>query len=348
MPTITISERTGADFAGITSCNLRLNAPTTNYPGGSSFEVTEYFTGDYKHNVFRLVDNTGLSGVTVSGATLGVFVDSGGLTGTAGQAFALHKVTATTVLTEATWNNRTTGSAWTVAGCFTAGQSDATDVNVTARATFTGVTANTLHNFSGAGMDSDLSDLLNGTISELIYVMVRTDGSNDFAAVEFRGIADTTSGPIFTVPYTTASVPAVSTVSSNSAAEGTGIVHTVTLASAVTGSPAVYALALAGVTATGGGVDFTSALTNSEFSDGVTISGGDITVPVAVSSFTVTVPTINDVMAEPAETYTLTVGGTSGTGTINASDAEYGVMATQITRHGNGRHASYGLQRGYT
>lgn len=142
--------------------------------------------------------------------------------------------------------------------------------------------------------------------------------------------------------------PTVSTVSSNAANEGTSIVHTVTLASAVTGSPAVYSIALAGVTATGGGVDFTSALTNSEFSDGVTISGGNITVPVAVSSFTVTVPTIDDQTIEPAETYTLTVGGTSGTGTINASDAEYGVMATQITRHGKGRHASYGLQRGYT
>ena len=110
--------------------------------------------------------------------------------------------------------------------------------------------------------------------------------------------------------------PTVSTVSSNSANEGTSIVHTVTLSAATTVAE-VYAITLAGGTATGGGTDYTNTLTNGMFSNSVTVSGGNITVPIGVSSFTVTIPTTTDALVEGAETYTLTIGGTAGTGTIN-------------------------------
>lgn len=118
-----------------------------------------------------------------------------------------------------------------------------------------------------------------------------------------------------------ASGPTVSTVSSNSATEGSSIVHTVTLSAAVTGSPASYAITLAGGTATGGGTDYTSTLSNGMFSNSVTVSGGNISVPVGVSTFTVTVSTAGDTIDEANETYTLTIGGTAGTGTINDDDA---------------------------
>ena len=118
-----------------------------------------------------------------------------------------------------------------------------------------------------------------------------------------------------------ASGPTVSTVSSNSATEGSSIVHTVTLSAAVTGSAASYAITLAGGTATGGGTDYTSTLSNGMFSDSVTVSGGNISVPVGVSTFTVTVSTAGDTIDEANETYTLTIGGTAGTGTINDDDA---------------------------
>jgi len=109
----------------------------------------------------------------------------------------------------------------------------------------------------------------------------------------------------------------VSTVSSNSAIEGLDIVHTVTMSSS---AGATVAISAVGVTATGGGTDFTSTLTNAMFSNGVTISGGNITVPNGVSSFTVSIPTTVDVTVEPTETYTLTVGGVSGTGSILDND----------------------------
>ncbi len=95
--------------------------------------------------------------------------------------------------------------------------------------------------------------------------------------------------------------------------------HSVTLSSA-SSVATTYSLSLADGTATGGGTDYTSTLTNAAFSNGVTISGGTITVPAGVTSFTVTVPTSADTIDEANETYTLTVGAASGTGTITDDD----------------------------
>ena len=89
--------------------------------------------------------------------------------------------------------------------------------------------------------------------------------------------------------------------------------HTVTLSNP-SSVATTFALSLGGGTATGGGTDYTSTLVNGNFSDGVTISGGTITVPAGVTSFTVTVPTATDLLDETDETYTLTVGAAAGTG----------------------------------
>ncbi len=75
------------------------------------------------------------------------------------------------------------------------------------------------------------------------------------------------------------------------------IVHTVTLSNA-SSVATTYSLSLADVNATGGGIDYTSTLTNAAFSNGVTIAAGIITVPAGVTSFTVSVPTTADTIAE--------------------------------------------------
>lgn len=117
--------------------------------------------------------------------------------------------------------------------------------------------------------------------------------------------------------------PTVTSVSSTGATEGASIVHTVVLSGAPS-NPALFSLALTAVTATGGGTDYTSALTNASFSNGVTIASGVLTVPAGVSTFTVTVATADDALVESPETYTLTVGGVSGTGTIADNDTAPG------------------------
>ncbi len=111
------------------------------------------------------------------------------------------------------------------------------------------------------------------------------------------------------------SAPTVLSVSSASGYEGYSVIHTVTITGTAQGATS-FALSLSGGTATAG-VDYTSTLTNSHFSAGVTISGGNISVPSGVTSFQVFVPALTDALTEGNETYTLTIGGASGTGTVS-------------------------------
>ncbi|OYV02663.1 MAG: hypothetical protein CFE26_21895, partial [Verrucomicrobiales bacterium VVV1] len=89
-----------------------------------------------------------------------------------------------------------------------------------------------------------------------------------------------------------------------------------------------FPLALASGTATLGS-DFTNVLT---FSNGVTLTGGNISVPAGVTSFTVTVPTVDDAINEPSpETFTLAVGGVTGTGNITDNDGAPTLSINDVT-----------------
>lgn len=132
-------------------------------------------------------------------------------------------------------------------------------------------------------------------------------------------------GETFNIGGLVASVsnPTVTNVTSASGNEGTSLVHTVTLSAATTTSTN-YTYSLSGGTATAG-VDYTVPPT---FSNGVTLSGS-LTVPTAVSSFTVSVAAISDGSSESSETYNLTVGGVTGVGTI--SDAGSSLITPSIS-----------------
>ncbi|MFB4371416.1 MULTISPECIES: cadherin-like domain-containing protein, partial [unclassified Pseudomonas] len=121
-------------------------------------------------------------------------------------------------------------------------------------------------------------------------------------------------------------VPTVSTVSSavdssgGQVDEGDNAVFTVNLTNA-SSTPTTFSLTLNAGTATAGS-DYNGTLTNQSFSNGVTYNAanGTVTVPAGVTSFTVTVPTINDTVYEQTETFTLNVGGKVGTATIIDND----------------------------
>ncbi|MFO0406411.1 MAG: beta strand repeat-containing protein [Labrys sp. (in: a-proteobacteria)] len=107
-------------------------------------------------------------------------------------------------------------------------------------------------------------------------------------------------------------------------------------ASANEGSPLVFVVGLDkptatqltyGLTLTDGtavlGSDYTNVLTFTSNTGAVityNAATNQITVPAGVSSFTVSVPTINDTTPEGPETLTLTVGGLAATGTILDND----------------------------
>ncbi|WP_429157489.1 hypothetical protein, partial [Aeromonas allosaccharophila] len=95
--------------------------------------------------------------------------------------------------------------------------------------------------------------------------------------------------------------------------EGTPLTFQVTLSNGSDRATS-YDFNLEGITAAEGDFDRAGVT----FSDKVTYdaSTGKITVPAGVTSFTVTVPTVNDTVDELDETLKLTVGGQDATGTI--------------------------------
>ena len=107
--------------------------------------------------------------------------------------------------------------------------------------------------------------------------------------------------------------PTIQSVSDASITEGSDLVHTVTLSNA-SDTPTSLAYSLAGNTASAG--DFGTP----SFSNGVTLVGGNLIVPAGVSSFTITIPTVDDNLAEPTETLNLSVGGVNAVGTIVDND----------------------------
>ncbi|WP_407333417.1 beta strand repeat-containing protein [Enterovibrio sp. 27052020O] len=99
--------------------------------------------------------------------------------------------------------------------------------------------------------------------------------------------------------------------------EAEGAIFTVTLS-----NPSAFSVDFALVLANGTATltdDYTNAMV---FSDGVTYSSGTglVSVPAGVTSFTVTVPTVSDAIDEADETFTLNVGGQTGTATIIDDD----------------------------
>ncbi|QJW83498.1 tandem-95 repeat protein [Ramlibacter terrae] len=119
-----------------------------------------------------------------------------------------------------------------------------------------------------------------------------------------------------TVTVTVVATPTVSAVTDPSVTEGTALVYGVTLSHA---SPVAttYAYTLGGGGSTAVAADY-GAVT---FTNGVTLSGGVLTVPAGVTTFNVVVAGQQDLLDEAAETLKVSVGGVVGTGTLADDDA---------------------------
>ena len=117
-------------------------------------------------------------------------------------------------------------------------------------------------------------------------------------------------------PTITKVEPGTPGVADDAVPEGTNLVYTVSLSNVST-TPTSYSFTL------GGGSASSTDIGTPSFSNGVTYDAatGKVTVPANVTSFTVTVPTINDTITEATETVPLTIGGVTGTGTILDNDA---------------------------
>uniref|UniRef100_UPI00261EEA0A DUF7507 domain-containing protein n=1 Tax=uncultured Aquimarina sp. TaxID=575652 RepID=UPI00261EEA0A len=108
--------------------------------------------------------------------------------------------------------------------------------------------------------------------------------------------------------------PTVASVSSPTVTEGTDLVHTITL-SGSTPQPVTYPFVLVDGSAVAPG-DYTNTPVFSDPGIVYDSVAGTITVPAGVTDFTVSYPTVVDILDEGDETTTVSVGGESGTGTI--------------------------------
>ncbi|MRD55560.1 hypothetical protein GH816_03265, partial [Betaproteobacteria bacterium LSUCC0115] len=138
-----------------------------------------------------------------------------------------------------------------------------------------------------------------------------TDGEDRTGNAATNGLVDNLNDQLSAIPQ-----PSALTLTSASVTEGTNLVYSVTLSSATTATQ-YYGITLSGTASRGSDYDPNSDLADFTFSNGVTYLGdGTISVPSGVSSFTVTIPTTDDALAEAVETVILQVGNKSATGTI--------------------------------
>jgi hypothetical protein len=127
--------------------------------------------------------------------------------------------------------------------------------------------------------------------------------------------------------------------------EGDNLTHLVTL-STTADRPLTYPFSVTDVTATAN-VDYN--LANVTFTNGVTydINTGLVTVPANVLTFEVTFPGLTDLIDELDETYTVSVGGEDGTGTILDDDIQIsGTVYHDLNRLSDGEVNGTGTNAG--
>ncbi len=150
-------------------------------------------------------------------------------------------------------------------------------------------------------------------------VITSTFGGN----ASTSGLLDALNAELLNSPQ-----PSNVTVTSGSVTEGNNLVYSVTLSSATTaGNPQVYTFTTAGTSSTS--ADYNGTFT---FSNGVINNGdGTITVPPGVSSFTITISTVDDVNIEGSETLIINVGSKSVSGYIIDNDITADLTRSTIT-----------------
>ncbi|MGP1717849.1 MAG: retention module-containing protein [Methylophilus sp.] len=147
-----------------------------------------------------------------------------------------------------------------------------------------------------------------GESTSFNYTLVDNDGDTASNTVKFNGNGQ---------PTITEVEPGKPGTGDDTVVEGNNLVYTVTLSS-TTAAPATYKFELGGATGTASTADYGTPT----FSNNVKLNNdGTITVPAGVSSFTVTVPTVDDAIIELTETLPLKVGDAVGVGYIKDNDS---------------------------
>ncbi len=212
-----------------------------------------------------------------------------------------------TILTRAgaiNWRE-TTGNKVEVMGFILgAGQANYT-INYGNGQTFTIVSGTTPNSSTTIGLRSSFS------------TWTFTDGTNRSGNAATSGLLDALNAEL-----TNRAQVATITVSPINVVEGNNLTYTVTLSKA-TPTQQLFDFSLTGAATSG--VDYSATLT---FSNGVVNNGdGTLSVPAGVTSFTITLPTIDDALIESTESTILSLGSISAVGNILDNDNSISVSS---------------------
>lgn len=190
MPTVVISENSGADFAGVVDSRLPEIDPTTNYGSDGTVAATNFGGGDLQSFVITF-DLSGIPGGSiVSSATLDLYGD----TFVGSPSWDLHRLLLSYTEAGVTWNSRNGTNNWNTGGARGSG----TDHSATVTATVTGTTTGDFNSISTAQLATDVQNAAGGSIS---WVGLPTTGTNT-ASIYVSSEGTDGNRPRLSVTYT--------------------------------------------------------------------------------------------------------------------------------------------------
>ena len=217
-----------------------------------------------------------------------------------------------------------------------------TQISVPAALNFRETTGSTIEVF-GFIFDSSVSQswTYNGTSFSIVGGSIRNTSSSlglkafrsNFTFIDGEnrsGNAANASSMLRELNNELANTPQPSSIvlSSNSVVEGNNLVYQITLSSAVpTGQFIYYSFSTSGSASQTIDYNQTFVFSNSVVDNG----NGSITVPQGVSSFTVTVATVDDADIELTESLTITIGSKSAIGFIADNDGAVDTLSPVMT-----------------
>lgn len=197
--TVTIGDNTGNGFSGTDDAGLKENAATTNYGSSVQVDLHKYGSGDHANVVVRFPGLSNITGpVTVTAATLYLWQVGGpGVPIT----YNVFRMLRNWSEAQTTWNEYTTGNNWTTAGAL----GSATDIAASASATPTFNQSVAYQAITSAGLIADVEGMINGTLSNLGWLIERQDAGNDtqYSVVTMSEGTDT-QRPYLDITYTAA------------------------------------------------------------------------------------------------------------------------------------------------
>lgn len=196
MPTVVISENTGADFGGVVDAGISESSPNTNRGGQAFFEVSKFGDGDHTHAVVRFDGLSNIAGpVVVTSARVRLYRHDGSA---GSRTVTMRRLLSAWGESEVTWNDRTSGVPWASGGAIGNADRDNDSALATANvgASFSYV------DFSSAAVAQYVEDVINGVSTDYGVHFERTDTGGGLQYDAYRSSeGDDAQRPILEVTY---------------------------------------------------------------------------------------------------------------------------------------------------